>query len=268
MKAVIAPVIAIGLIAMAGLARAGEPRVAFSGAYVGINAGGALGTSHYKTDPRCAPTDGTFCNFSQPASLVNGTAVADRGRGDISSTGVTGGIQAGYNTRKDDIVFGVEADFGLLDLGASKTAAGTFPFTFLGDSYTLEQTMSTDWLGTIRGRLGTAITPRLLLYATAGVALTDFKFTSRYSDNAVGFGFPGGSGSGSESEIRAGWTFGLGGEWQVDDLWSVKVEYLYMDFGSKGLDVPTSNTPAFAQTMRVEADLDTHILRIGLNYRF
>ncbi|MGE0651601.1 MAG: outer membrane protein [Alphaproteobacteria bacterium] len=270
MKAVGAAFLAIGLAVTPEIARAGESAAPFAGAYVGVNAGGAFGSSHHKTDPGCPPAaaNAVFCGAAPDASAVNGTAVGGSGSGDFSSTGFTGGIQAGYNKRKDDIVFGVEADFGLMDLGKSESAAGTFPFAFLGTSYALEQTMSTDWLATLRGRLGRAVMPKLLLYVTGGVAFTDFKFTSRYSDNAVDITFPGGTGYGSESGIRAGWTLGAGGEWQLDDLWSVKAEYLYTDFGSMSFDVPTSNTPAFTQTMRVEADLRTHILRVGLNYRF
>ena len=128
--------------------------------------------------------------------------------------------------------------------------------------------MSTDWLATLRGRLGVLVAPQILLYGTAGVALTDFKFSSSYSDNAIGFGFPGGTGSGSTSGVRIGWTAGGGGERFLRGGWSVKAEYLYVDFGSVSIAVPTSNTSAFAQTMYVDADLSASLARLGLNYRF
>jgi outer membrane immunogenic protein len=127
--------------------------------------------------------------------------------------------------------------------------------------------MSTDWLATLRGRLGTLVAPQLLLYGTAGVALTDFKFSSSYSDNAIGFGFPGGTGYGSKSGMQTGWTAGGGGEWFLYGGWSVKAEYLYVNFGSERIAVPTTNTPAYGQTMHVDADLNASLARVGLNYR-
>jgi outer membrane immunogenic protein len=238
------------------------------GAYVGLNAGAAWGSSNYATDPGClANTFVTFCD-SGGGSTANGTAVANSGTGELSSTGVTGGIQGGYNWQLGNFVFGGEGDFGAFDLSESASPSGAFPVTFLGDTYSLRESMSTKWLATLRGRLGVLVAPHLLLYGTGGLALTDFKFSSSYSDNAVGFGFPGGKGRGSESGVRVGWTVGGGGEWFLRGGWSLKAEYLYVDFGSESIAVPTSNTSAYTQTMHVDADLSASLARLGLNYRF
>jgi outer membrane immunogenic protein len=188
--------------------------------------------------------------------------------GNLSSTGFTGGAQGGYNWQLGNIVFGGEGDFGAFDLSKSVSSSGAFPVTFLGNAYSLNESMSTDWLATLRGRLGILVAPQLLLYGTAGVALTDFKFSSSYSDNAIGFGFPGGTGYGSKSGVRTGWTVGGGGEWLLHGGWSVKAEYLYVDFGSESITVPTSNTAAYAQTMHVDAGLNASLARVGLNYRY
>ena len=101
----------------------------------------------------------------------------------------------------------------------------------------------------------------------AGVALTDFSFSSSYSDNAIDPTFPGGSGSTSISTVRTGWTVGGGGEWLLDSRWSIKAEYLYLDFGSTNFPVATSNTAAYTQTMVVDADLSAQVARVGINYR-
>jgi len=108
----------------------------------------------------------------------------------------------------------------------------------------------------------------LLLFATGGAAFSNFKVTSFYSDNAIGDGFPGGSGSGSSSGTNTGWTAGGGVDWMFASQWSVKAEYLYVDLGNKSINVPLSNTAAFTQTMVVNADLTTQIVRLGLNYQF
>lgn len=54
----------------------------------------------------------------------------------------------------------------------------------------------------------------------------------------------------------------------LDDRWSIKAEYLYVDFGSEKISVPITNTATFWQTMEVDADLTANIARAGLNYRF
>jgi outer membrane immunogenic protein len=271
MKAIVAAAIGAALFIVPTLGHAEEPSATFGGAYIGLNAGAAWGSSHYETDPGCPPTsiDAVFCNASPASSSVNGTAVASSGTGKLTPSGFTGGVQGGYNWQMGGgIVVGGEADFGAFDLSQSATIKGAFPQAFLGNAYTLNENMSTDWIATIRGRLGVSVTPQILLYATGGVAFTDFEFSSSYSDNAVDATFPGGSGSGSKSGVRTGWTLGGGGEWLLNGRWSIKAEYLYVDFGSEEISVPITNTAPYRQTMEVDAELTAHIARAGLNYRF
>lgn len=252
---------------MTSTVHAGPPK-SFQGAYVGVNAGAAWGSSGYATDPGCLPTAlVTFCD-SSGASIANGSAVASSGTGRMSSAGFAGGVQAGYNWQLGNTVFGAEGDFGAFDLRKSVSANGSFPVTFLGNSYALREGMSTDWLATLRGRAGVLVSPQVLLYGTAGLALTDFKSSSSYSDNAIGFAFPGGTGNGAGPGLRLGWTVGGGGEWLLQGGWSVKAEYLYLDFGSESFDVVTTNSAAYVQTMRVNADLKASLARVGINYRY
>jgi outer membrane immunogenic protein len=134
--------------------------------------------------------------------------------------------------------------------------------------YAVAQKISADWLATVRARVGVTTMPHVLLYATGGLAFSDVKFSSSYSDNAIDATFPGGSGFGAKSAIRTGWTAGTGVEWAHDRDWLIRVEYLYVDLGSMRVAVPTSNTPGFTQTMTVSSDLTAQIGRLGLNYRF
>ena len=63
----------------------------------------------------------------------------------------------------------------------------------------------------------------------------------------------------SNSETLVGWTIGGGLEWAVNQDFSVKAEYLFVDLGH--VDVPT---PA-----PVEADVDkTHIVRVRAELAF
>ena len=209
-----------------------------------------------------------FCNAAPDPSIVNGEAVAASGSGKLSPSGFTGGVQAGYNWQRGHLVYGAEADFGAFDLEKRATESGLFPFTFLGTAYTLTQRMSADWLATVRARLGFTVRQHVLLYATGGLAFSEFKFSSSYADNAIDSTFPGGAGYGSKSAIRTGWTAGGGVEWALHGNWLMRAEYLYVDLGSMRVAVPTSNTPQYSQTIYVSSDLTAQIGRLGLNYRF
>jgi outer membrane immunogenic protein len=240
---------------------------AWTGFYIGGNVGGAWGRSDFSTNPNCPPqpVDAVFCNLSP--SLPNGFAVAAAGTGRLNPNGLTGGLQAGYNWQTGAVVWGAEADFNALDLKKSRATAGTFPVPFLGNQFALTEEGRTSWLATVRARMGVTIVPNVLLYATGGLAITDSKFASAYSDNAVDAVFPGGTGSASMSGVRTGWTAGGGLEWMLAGNWTLKAEYLYLAFASKSFAVPLTNTPAFSQTMFVDADISAHVARVGFNYK-
>lgn len=265
-----AAILATILVALPANVRADDIAMRFGGFSIGANAGAAFGRSNYATDPGCpaVSVNAVFCNVAPDPSAVNGTAVATSGTGKLSASGFTGGVQAGLNWQTGAFVVGAEGDFGAMRLHRSASANGGFPFPFLGTRYTLTESFSTDWLATIRGRLGFAATPQLLVYATGGAAFTKLEFASSYSDNAIDANFPGGTGSGGNSRSKAGWTAGGGLQWALDRNWSVKAEYLFIDFGSISVPVPTSNTSAYTQTMQVSSDLTAHLLRFGVDYRF
>jgi outer membrane immunogenic protein len=268
-RAIALAAVAAVAVAVASASARAEPPQLFHGAYVGLNAGAARGQSSFSTNPNCpSNSDAVFCNAAPDPSIFNGETVAASGSGKLSPGGFAGGVQAGYNVQRGHVVYGVEADFGAFDLEKRATESGLFPFAFLGTDYTLTQKMSADWLATVRGRLGFTVRQHLLLYATGGLALSEFKFASSYSDNATDATFPGGGGYGAKSAIKTGWTAGGGVEWAFDRNWLVRAEYLYVDVGSMRVAVPITNTPAFTQTMSVSSDLTAQIGRLGVNYRF
>jgi outer membrane immunogenic protein len=127
-----------------------------------------------------------------------------------------------------------------------------------------------DWFGTLRGRVGWVATPRVLLYATGGLAY------GHLAASAPGLGISWGG-------TKAGWTVGASGEFAIDRNWSVKVEYLYMDLGSFNGGSATAttvknalNTPAVGfntvTTTTTTGNFGTrfadNIIRVGVNYRF
>ena len=250
--------------------RADDMGARFDGLSFGVHAGAFSGRSDYSTAPNCPPStdDAVFCNAAPDPSASNGAAVAASGSGKMSSRGPTGGAQIGYNRQAGRIVYGGEADFAALDFNETASANGTFPFTFLGTQYSVTNQTKVNWVSTLRARVGVTATPQVLLYATGGAAFTRIHFSSAYSDNAVGAGFPGGSGSGSTDTLKAGWVIGGGAQWALDRRWSVKAEYLYADFGPVSVSIPLTNSPSNTQTMSATSKVSLQFMRIGLDYRF
>ena len=115
-------------------------------------------------------------------------------------SGLSGGVQAGYNWQTGALVFGIEGD--IQATGAEDTFA---PWKF-----------SNPWFGTVRGRAGYAIND-VLFYGTGGLAFGELRATT--------FGL-------SESQTNAGWTLGVGAEMGFAPNWSAKIEYLYVDLGN------------------------------------
>lgn len=102
------------------------------------------------------------------------------------------------------------------------------------------------FFGTARGRLGYA-TDRFLPYVTGGGAIGSLKISS--------------SSGASETNTPIGWTVGAGLEYALDSNWTVKVDYLYTQFGS---------TTCTAATCGVDTDYNVKFstVRGGFNYRF
>jgi outer membrane immunogenic protein len=242
----------------------------YNGTYAGVDLGPVWFESSYQTNAGCVPQPGNavFCNSSPDPSSVNGTAVANSGTGNFNARHMNFDLHVGHNWQIQNYMVGGEAEFGGWNISQARDANGAFPLVFLGNRYSLYDSISSTWLATLRARLGVVVKEKFLLYATGGAAFTKFDMTASYSDNAIGIGFPGGIGSNSRASFNTGWILGAGGEWRLTDLYSIKIEYMYLKFGDLHLVIPVSNTPAFQQTMQASANIKTQLLRVGLNYNF
>src|SRR5215813_8995483 len=96
----------------------------------------------------------------------------------------------------------------------------------------------------------------------------------------LGFGFQGGGigffcfsnllcFTGSSTEIRTGWTAGGGAEWLLDQHWSAKIEYQFVDLGTETVRVTALNSAGFVPASFNAAFRDQfNVVRVGLNYKF
>ncbi len=211
----------------------------WAGFYVGFNAGGAWGRSHLTT----------ATVFSAPGYFTADSVAVVNAAGDQSSTanGFTGGIQAGFNVQSGALVAGIEAELDYFGLRGSSSGSGVFPCCAPA-GFTITSSVKTDWLATIRGRLGVA-SGNWLFYVTGGAAFTNLKGDFAYTDNC--FFVPACFGTGGPSVIEAvsfsntktGYAVGGGVEAGLWGNWSFKAEYLYVDFGSVSA-VGVISTPA------------------------
>jgi len=228
--------------------------IAFSwtGFYVGLNVGAAFGNSY-------TPTFVAGGLFPTAASnLVPGTSAG--------GTAFTFGGQAGYNWQVNQFVFGLETDINWRD-GAGNLN-GTYATNPVGygaayPSYTLSGFSSDRWYGTLRGRIGFAA-DRALFYATGGLAYGE-RNDGTVTVNGAG-AFPNvvfGSGS---SGWRTGWALGAGIEYAVTNNWTIKGEYLHLDYGSTTTTYSGGAGGALKYTVR-RSDTDD-VIRLGVNYKF
>ena len=162
----------------------------------------------------------------------------------IGSGGEVGGT-LGWNWQAPGSpwVLGIEGDWSWANLSGNQANG-----CFAPDCRT-----SLDWFATVRGRVGYANGP-LLFYVTGGVAWASI-FAQEGTPPFVVVG-------GNGSTIHTGWAVGGGLEGALGGGWSLKAEYLYLALGR---DVQFVQVAPFGAT---SIDLNAHILRAGVNYKF
>jgi outer membrane immunogenic protein len=172
--------------------------------------------------------------------------------------GVIGGGQIGYNLQRGPFVFGLEAD--LSDSGMNGDSNWYPPRDSLGGRPVLSSE-NINWFGTLRPRLGYTVMPRLLLYATGGLAYGDVSYwESRGLDYYVSFP------PAAYSGVRIGWTAGGGLEYLISKNWSAKAEYLFCDLGDQSVTVISQPLPLFQSTANFSTAFS--VIDVGVNYRF
>jgi len=250
---------------------AAAPPCLWCGFYVGLNAG------YVRTDNGMSvvSTPTPDATLGVVPGVSEGLAALSTGGLPVGRTdGFIGGAQAGYNWAAGRFLAGIEADIqGLSNNRTTGTLVNSA--VVVGSLITSTQTgsMSTSYLGTVRGRVGLLATPNWLLYVTGGLAYGQVNATNTLAQTGAN-GFIG-AGSVSITDTRAGWTIGGGGEWMIAPKWSVKAEYLHYDLGSVRFTNGATGTPAsnffvgqVFQTNAISASFRGDIVRAGVNYHF
>lgn len=198
----------------------------WQGYYVGANLGGAWSTIE--------PASNVVFFGATP-----GTILVNR---NIDDSGLFGGIQGGYNVQYGNLLYGMEADFGGMDLGGS----GVFidPST---PGRSLQVSGSGGWYGDITAR-GGVLYSNVLFYLKGGFAF--YTGSVRITDSFDGIR--------QSSGTFTGITIGGGFEYMINPSWTIKFEYLYYDFGD--------NTFGSSTGGRLDTGLTVDTFKFGFNY--
>jgi outer membrane immunogenic protein len=226
------------------------PAYTWSGCYIGASAGTSYGSSQHFT------TAGSRVSPS-PVPIVAGAPITDS----FNLSGFIGGGQLGCNWQWGVWVFGIEGD------GSATNKSGQAFETALnsvvpGSSSFISETQER-WLVTARGRLGLSgwgwWGDKTLLYVTGGGAWAKIDVSEWDTLNPIARAH-------QESNTRSGWTVGGGIEYVLGYGWSVRSEYLYVDFGT--FQSFTSGPFAPGIVFPRDVKLNDHIFRAGMNYKF
>jgi high affinity Mn2+ porin len=155
--------------------------------------------------------------------------------------GMIGGVQAGYNYQlPSGMLLGVEADISFPNYLTSNSVVSSLA------TVRSDVTEQWDYVGTARGRVGYVAGP-WLVYATGGLAWAGERFLNT---PAIGS-------DEKTLHTRLGWAAGGGVEYAFAPHWSVRLEYLYSQFGKADITFPSAT--------QYTSNLDFQSLRVGLN---
>lgn len=215
----------------------------WTGFYIGANAGGGWGTTE------TAAT--SVAGFLIPGGPI---PITQNNR-----SGFLGGGQAGYNFQSGWAVFGVEGSIDGLDVKGTTPCLGIFGG---GGGFGASCTAKSNWLATATGRIGGVVGDRTLVYVKGGAAWLNTNHTLNVLG---GFGGGGGTFSTSSTSTTFGWLLGLGTEYAFDHNWSAFVEYNYIEFDKKNIDLVIPGAPG---AIGIDVKNKLSVAKVGVNYKF
>jgi len=204
--------------------------------------------------------------------------------GNGNSIGGFGSVSLGYNkVFSNNVLFGVEGDISLIRASTSKSVntsgerdvawvyiPSTTPFdekfstVLSGNVHT-----STDWIGTLRARLGYVAGP-MMLFASAGVALGSQSvqtsqqsvtvYTSIHSSYTSSENY-----TGAISRVSPGFAGSVGIEYSILPNVFLRTEAMYVQLRS--ISAPLSITNVTSKGT-VSMQMSATLLRGGIAYRF
>jgi outer membrane immunogenic protein len=176
----------------------------------------------------------------------------------LSPFSVVAGAQAGFNYQIQQVVIGAEGTFTWSNISGTQVTASALLVPF---SVSESSTSTPRWYATATGKIGFAAND-FLFYAKGGAAWMGANYTQ-----AIAAGV-GNVSSQTISDTRSGFTVGGGIEFGMTENLSARLEYDYLNFGTKTYTFANLNTPAAALVLPVAIRSSTSLITAGINYRF
>jgi outer membrane immunogenic protein len=235
------------------------PPFSWTGFYVGIAGGAGWGTVENNFNSITLNESCSSCGDGPGGTHSSSTESINTPWGQTEMNGWLFGGTVGYNWQANPwLVLGAEGDFDWTDIEG--TSACGFENVFGCHA-------KVDWTADIAGRIGFTW-DRALIYAKGGVAWahTDYNtFFNLEPDESFNI---------SMGDTRVGGLFGAGIEYAFLPNWSAKIEYNFMDFGTKTFNpnVFSECGPGGGDCESVTANVSLReviqTVKFGVNYRF
>ena len=210
----------------------------WTGFYLGGTAGGGIANSSHL----------------DPDDIIAANTKFQEGFGTV-------GLTAGYNWQIGHTVLSIEGDYNWANVDKTK------PFALdVGDATGNATTQfKMNEFATLRARAGLAL-DRTLIYATAGLAFAHVHNTTNVPDVEETF-------VASENKWKAGLAVGAGVEFAIAQNWTLKGEYMLMQFQNSDADVKlsiegVSTSSCIGRDCRMNYSESVQLARIGVNYKF
>jgi outer membrane immunogenic protein len=247
-----------GAAAAAALAGASAASAQTPESWTGFYVGGNLGVAWPSDSFSNLATSGGGTVVIPPADI---NAISNGGAIYSSSSGLTGGVEGGYNYQAGHYVFGVETDFDALETRQSATKNFQSGLAIAPPIQAqINERLKTTWMWTMRPRIGYADGP-WLVYLTGGFAVTNPNLTIKYADTLNSAD----TATSASSNSRYGGIVGAGAAWRFMPNWSLKGEYLYSMFGN--LNTTAASPDGFLR-LSTQGTVNTNVFRMGVDYQF
>jgi outer membrane immunogenic protein len=241
-------------------APAPAPVANWNGFYIGFHGGAA-----WQSTPGWNFLDPNFAAFGGTLSVISdgGTAL-----------GGVGGVQGGYNWQFAPAwVAGIEGDFSWASLSDHRTS-GPIVAVLVNPASTVQMSANTEWLSSVRGKLGFVGLWNTMFYATGGVAWAKTEYAGQAT-------IPAGSGGAPNTFVAAnsfnrtntGWVAGAGAEWMATTNILLRAEYLYYNFNggtsAEGVYGPPNAATARPVNFAWNSDnYNVQVFRVAASYKF
>jgi len=154
------------------------------------------------------------------------------------------------------LLLGFESDLDIYDITGERTNVVTSG----GTTYTSSQSLDTNWMWSLRPRIGYASGP-FMAYATGGIAWTTVKYKASFTDSSTAAN----NILIDHSKSKTGYVVGGGLAYALSPNISLKGEYLFQNYGKEHATAASTNG---FYTLSGEEYLKSHLFRAGLDYSF